>query len=129
MAQQDTPAAGSGQQQEEGTQAVRYVVNSDRSHFLRTVTKSGTDRGMPVDGSTYNLIVWGTENNLFGRSTGTIVFSIGSGSFNLHEHLTQEQARLLARALNLAADHSEDLLAEVAMAERDRQRELEGGAA
>lgn len=129
MAQQDTPAASGGQPQEEGTQALRYMVNDDRSHFLRTVTKYGTEYGMPVDGDTYNVIVWGTEQDISDRHTGTIAFTIKSGSFSLHEHLTPDQARLLARALNLAADHSEDLLALVAMAERDRQLELEGGAA
>lgn len=129
MAQQHTPAVGSGQQQEEGTQAARHIVNDDRSHFLRTEEKHRTSHGMPVDSSNYNVIVWGTEDNIFSRSHGTIALTIGNGSFSIHEHLTQEQARLLARALSLAADHSEDLIAEATMAERDRQLELEGGAA
>lgn len=135
MSHATTMAAGSGKQAE-GVQAARYVVNDDRSYFLRTVTKIGIDYGMVIEGqNAYNVIVWGTEQGPHDRITGTLSFTVGNGSFSLYEHMSPEQARLLARALNMAADHSEDLAAEVAMAERDRQIErdlqieLEGGAA
>jgi len=124
-----TMAAGSGKQAE-SVQAARYIVNDDRSHFLRTVTPNGIDYGMVIEGqNAYNVIVWGTEQGPHTRITGVISITAGNGSFSLHENLSPEQARLLARALNMAADHSEDLAAEAFMAERDRQLELEGGAA
>jgi len=129
MSHANTPPAGS-ENQAEGVQAARYVVNGDRSRFLHTVTKSGIDYGMVIEGqNAYNVTVWGTEQGPHERITGMLSFTVGNGSFSLHENLSPEQARLLARALNMAADHSEDLSAEAAMAERDRQLELEGGAA
>lgn len=126
MAQQDTPAAAA----DHGPQAVRRIVNDDRSHFLQTTTKWGVEHGMVIDqSSSYNVIVWGTESSPIGRSHAVIAITVGNGSFSLHEHLSPDHARLLARALTMAADHSEDLAASAFAAERERQLELEGGAA
>lgn len=101
MAQQHTTAAGSG------TAAVAgAVTRSDRTHFLTGTDESGFSSHTPALGGrglSVGVCVF-DEKKFFPYA---VVLVLKTGPFSLQESFTTDDARVLAAALLLAADHAE----------------------
>ncbi len=93
-------------QQDTRTEAAQSVM-TDRSHFLTHTDSSGTQWNHGVLGSHANehsVLVFDLHNSVHGFP---VVLSTKASGFSVQEYLTPEEARTLAKALTLAADHAE----------------------
>lgn len=98
MAQQDTTPKAVAQ------------AGTDRTHFLSGLNADGFEGNTPAMGSRK------VETNICVFQGAAVMLVMRSGGFDLHNMLTTEEARTLAAALLLAADHTEAADQEAALA-------------
>lgn len=91
------------------TEAVQHP-GLECQHFLRHIDIRGTAWGqapMGLNAVNHTVVVLSCENHSSMRDH-TVVLKLATEGFQLQEYLTPEEARTLARALNLAADHAQE---------------------
>lgn len=100
MAQQDTTAAGSG------TAVAGASLSGDQLHFLTQTQSWGVDHSPELGfrRSGHSVIVFQEDHKL---GNHLVTLCIRNGDFKLQEYLNADEARVLAAALLLAADHAE----------------------
>jgi hypothetical protein len=95
MAQQDTPAKAALSQ------------HGKQAHFLTTTHRLGNTDPSPemgLRGVEHSVFVFDGEN---GIDNDPVVLGLTKGGFGVQEYLSADEARTLAAALNMAADHAD----------------------
>lgn len=108
-------------QQDTRTEAVQQI-STDRCNFLKYTDRRGSKWNFAPLGSDaieHTVLVFQEPNGIPGFP---VVLSVKTSGFGLQEYLTPDEARTLAKALTLAADHAEQ---QQAQAEQDATTEAE----
>ncbi len=95
-------------QQHTSTEAV-HSQRIDRSHFLLQTDSLGYQWSHACLGHhqiEHSVVVFEKEN---ADHEHPVVLALKDGPFSLQEYLTTDEARLLAKALLLAADHADSV--------------------
>jgi len=96
--------------QQDNTAKAALSQHGKQAHFLTTTSRHGnTDHNpeMGLRGVEHSVFVFDGEN---GIDNYPVVLSLTKGGFGVQEYLSADEARTLAAALNMAADHADNAL-------------------
>jgi hypothetical protein len=104
--------------QQHSTPRAAASQHGKQTHFLSTVTRHDNTDPNPEIGLRrieHSVLVFAEQDGL---DNHPVVLSLGKDGFGLQEYLTPSEARTLAEALTMAANHA-DCVATIAAAEAD----------